>query len=107
MPKKENGKKEEGEVKSTARWIKVDVSDEGDATYLDLKKALRFDFRSYSDGSGGRVRVYFSGTDIDISSDNDPEAYDEISSYVGHRPTKRRKEEPKDEQPDEETADKP
>jgi hypothetical protein len=64
-----------------ANWIKVNESTDG-ATFINLDSAVRFDTREYS-GGGGRVRIYFNGTDIEVSSEREPAAYAKIMAYLG------------------------
>jgi hypothetical protein len=63
-----------------ANWIKVDEHEDS-ATFINLDSAVRFDYREYS-GGGGRVRVYFNGTDLEISSEREPVAYAKIMAYL-------------------------
>ncbi|MFN8373277.1 MAG: hypothetical protein U0694_10440 [Anaerolineae bacterium] len=63
-----------------ATWIKVDERDDS-ATFINLDGALRFDYRKYASG-GGRVRIYFNGSDIEVSSERDPNAYASIMAYL-------------------------
>jgi hypothetical protein len=62
-----------------ANWIKLDEREDS-ATFINLDGAVRFDYREYS--GGGRVRVYFNGTDLEISSERDAVAYAKIMAYL-------------------------
>lgn len=66
-----------------ANWIKVDERSDS-ATFINLDGAVRFDYREYS-GGGGRVRIYFNGTDIEVSAERDPNAYAKIMAYLGQQ----------------------
>lgn len=62
------------------KWVIVDRRADS-ATVINLDGALRFDYRAYSRG-GGRVRIYFNGTDIEISSERDAEAYEKVMAFL-------------------------
>lgn len=64
-----------------ANWIKVNESSDG-AIFINLDGAVRFDTRDYS-GGGGRVRIYFNGTDVEVSSEREQAAYEKIMAYLG------------------------